>query len=84
MSVDYNISPVDEKPKSKQVRSGFRKYEPIIMGFLESGHDLVRVDGTDKEANYLAIQLRRVCALKGYDAVKPSAVNGEVYLEKIL
>jgi len=83
MSIDYSFSPTDKKPEPIRPRKGNSKYEPIITAFLESGHDLVRVDGVDKEANYLAVQLRRVCKSKGYEGVKASTVNGEVYLEKI-
>ena len=83
MSIEYNFSPADKKPKSERPRKGNSKYEPIITAFLKSGHDLVRVDGVDKGANYLAMQLRRVCKSKGYEDVKASNVNGEVYLEKI-
>ena len=83
MSVEYNFSPMDKKPESKRPRSSVSKYEPIITAFLDSGHDVVQVNGTGKEANYLAVQLRRVCKSKGYEDVKTSNVNGEVYLEKI-
>lgn len=83
MSIEYNFSPAYKKPKSERPRKSVSKYEPIITAFLESVHDLVRVDGVNKEANYLASQLRRVCKLKGYEGVKVSTVNGEVYLDKI-
>ncbi len=83
MSVDYYLSPIDEKPESERSRKGISKYEPIITAFLESGHDLVRIDGVDKEANYLVMQLKRVCKSKRHEDVKASTVNGEVYLEKI-
>jgi len=83
VSVEYSFSPMNKKPVSKRPRSGVSKYEPIITAFLKSGHDLVRVDSADKSANYLAMQLRRVCKLKGYDSVKASNINGEVFLEII-
>lgn len=74
---------MDKKPVTNRPRKGVSKYEPIITEFLGSGHDLVWVDGLDKEANYLAAQLKRICKSKGYDSVKVSTVNGEVYLEKV-
>ena len=83
MSVEYNFSPMDKKPESKRPRSGVSKYEPIITAFLGSGHDVVKVDGVDKEANYIAGQLQRVCKSKGYENIKASTVCGKVYLEKI-
>ena len=83
MSIEYNFLPTDKKPETNRPRKGISKYEPIITEFLKSGHDLVRVDGIDKGANYLAMQLRRVCKSKRYDGVKASTVNGKVYLEKV-
>jgi len=81
--IRFNIQPVEEKPDRKKspYRTG-SKYEPIIDAFLESEHDLVKVDGTGVEANYLSGQLKKVITVKDIDSVQVSVRNKEVYLEK--
>jgi len=81
--IRFTIDPVNEKPKksTNKGRSG-SKYLPILTGFLESGHELVRVDGTGKEANYLKAQLNRIIKKKGLDSVTVSVRKKQVYLEK--
>jgi len=81
MSVDFSVEPVDELPK--RINKGRRgsKYEPIIQAFLDSGHELVRIDGTVKKANSLAMILKRLIKKRG-DSVKILIRNNEVYLEK--
>jgi len=49
---------------------------------MESKHDLVRVEGTGIEANYLSGQLKKVITVKDIDSVQVSVRNKEVYLEK--
>ncbi len=79
----FTITPVDEKPKRKQYRPrGSGKYAPIIDAFLQSEHKLVKVEDTGKEANYLRVQLKRVCDQRGLTSVKLTVRNKEVYLEK--
>jgi len=81
--IRFNIQPVEEKPD--RIKSPYRtgsKYEPIIDAFLESKHDLVKVDGTGVEANYLSGQLKKVITVKDIDSVQVSVRNKEVYLEK--
>jgi len=80
--IQYTIDPVDKKPR-KNTRKGSNKYAPIIEAFLESGHDLVRVDNTGKEAYYLSMQLRNTCEKIGVDTVNVSVRNKEVYLENV-
>ncbi len=81
--IRFNIQPVEEKPDRKKhpYRTG-SKYEPIIDAFMESKHDLVRVEGTGIEANYLSGQLKKVITVKDIDSVQVSVRNKEVYLEK--
>lgn len=81
--ISFNIQPVEKKPdrKKSQYRTG-SKYEPIINAFLESEHDMVRVDGTGIEANYLSGQLKKIITVKEVDSVQVSVRNKEVYLEK--
>lgn len=81
--ISFNIQPVEKKPdrKKAQHRTG-SKYEPIVTAFLESEHDMVRVDGTGIEANYLSGQLKKIITVKEVDSVQVSVRNKEVYLEK--
>lgn len=81
--INYNIEPVDEKPKKKgsQRETGY-KYDPIIEAFLESEHSLIRVEGTGREAYYLSMQLKRVLNRREINDVAVSVRNKEVYLEK--
>jgi len=81
--INYNIEPVDEKPKKKGSPRGARfKYDPIIEAFLESEHGLVRVEGTGREAYYLSMQLKRALDRRDINNVAVSVRNREVYLEK--
>jgi hypothetical protein len=82
--IDFKMQPVVEKPEKRKppYRTG-SKYEPIITSFEKSNHNLVRVDVTDVEANYLAGQLKKLLASKGNDGVKISVRNKQVYLEKV-
>jgi hypothetical protein len=81
--IRFNIQPVEEKPDRKKppYRTG-SKYEPIIDAFLGSKHDLVKVEGTGIEANYLSGQLKKIITFKEIDSVQVSVRNKEVYLEK--
>jgi len=50
--INYNIEPVDEKPKKKGPRRGTSyKYDPIIEAFLESRREIndVAVSVRNKE-----------------------------------
>ena len=80
--VHFTITPVEEKPTRKNRKKGLRKYAPIIDSFLESEHKMVRVENTGKEANYLSVQLKKVCEERGLDPVTVSVRNKEAYLEK--
>ncbi|MHA1409660.1 MAG: hypothetical protein ACTSQY_05055 [Candidatus Odinarchaeia archaeon] len=81
--INYNLEPVDEKPKKEGSQRGARyKYDPIIEAFLESEHSLVRVEGTGREAYYLSAQLRRALERRDVDDVAVSVRNKEVFLEK--
>jgi len=81
--ISFNIEPVDEKPKKEghQRRTG-SKYDPIIEAFQESQHNLVRVEGTGKDAYYLSAQLKKALDRKDVNSVAVSVRNKEVYLEK--
>ena len=82
-NIRFNIQPVEKKPDKRKppYRTG-SKYEPIITAFLESEHEMVRVDGTGIEANYLSGQLKKIITVKEVGSVQVSVRNKEVYLEK--
>jgi hypothetical protein len=81
--IRFDIQPVEKKPDKRKppYRTG-SKYDPIITAFLESEHDLVRVDDTGIEANYLSGQLKKIITIKDIDSVQVSVRNKKVYLEK--
>jgi hypothetical protein len=79
--VKLNLKPVEKKP-SRKYRKG-SKYDPIIDSFLESEHDLVKVEVSGKDANYLRTQLKkRIDARDLQSNVEVSVVNNIAYLEK--
>ena len=79
--VKFDLKPVSKKP-SRKYRKG-SKYDPIIDSFLESEHDLVKVEVSGKDANYLRTQLKkRIDARDLQSDVEVSVVNNIAYLEK--
>ena len=79
--VKFDLMPVQKKP-SRKYRKG-SKYDPIIDSFLESNHDLVKVEVPGKDANYLRTQLKkRIDARDLQDKTEVSVVNNIAYLEK--
>jgi hypothetical protein len=79
--VKFDLKPVQKKP-SRKYRKG-SKYDPIIDRFLESNHDLVKVEVPGKDANYLRTQLKkRIDARDLQDKTEVSVVNNIAYLEK--
>lgn len=79
--VKFDLEPVEKKP-SRKYRKG-SKYDPIIDSFLESEHDLVKVEVSGKDANYLRTQLKkRIDARDLQSNVEVSVVNNIAYLEK--
>jgi hypothetical protein len=79
--IEFDLKPVTKKP-SRKYRKG-SKYDPIIDSFLESEHDLVKVEVPNKDANYLRTQLKkRIDARELQDQVEVSVVNNVAYLEK--
>ena len=79
--VKFDLKPVEKKP-SRKYRKG-SKYDPIIDSFLESEHDLVKVEVADKDANYLRTQLKkRIDARDLQSKIEVSVVNNIAYLEK--
>jgi len=79
--VKFDLKPVSKKP-SRKYRKG-SKYDPIIDSFMESEHELVKVEVPDKDANYLRTQLKkRIDARDLQNKVEVSVVNNIAYLEK--
>ena len=79
--VKFDLEPVEKKP-SRKYRKG-SKYDPIIDSFLESEHDLVKVEVSGKDANYLRTQLKkRIDARDLQSKIEVSVVNNIAYLEK--
>ena len=79
-AVKFDLRPVDEKP-NRRYRKG-SKYDPIIDAFMEGEEDLVEVNVSDKDANYLRTQLKKRIDVRGIKGVKISVVNNACYLEK--
>jgi len=80
--VFFKIVEVREKPK-KQQRKRSKKYDQIIDAFREGKSRLVRVDATEKEANYLRMQLKKRIDARELDKeIEVSVVNNAAYLEK--
>jgi len=79
--VKFDLKPVTKKP-SRKYRKG-SKYDPIIDSFMESEHELVKVEVPEKDANYLRTQLKkRIDARDLQNKVEVSVVNNIAYLEK--
>ena len=79
--VKFNLTPIEEKP-SRRYRKG-SKYDPILEAFMEGGEDLVEVNVSGKDANYLRTQLNKRIEARRLSNVKVSVVNNVAYLEKV-
>jgi len=77
--VKFKLNPVEEKP-SRRYRKG-SKYDPILDAFIAGEKDLVEVNVSGKDANYLRTQLNKRVEARNLD-VKVSVVNNACYLEK--
>ena len=79
--IKFDLKPIKRKP-SRRYRKG-SKYDPIINQFLNSSHELVKVEVPDKDANYLRTQLKkRIDARDLNNQLEVSVVNNVAYLEK--
>ncbi len=78
--VSFNLQPVDEKP-TRKYRKG-SKYDPLLDAFLSGTNDLVSVNVTGKDANYLRTQLNKRIDARNLHSLKVSVVNNVCYLEK--
>jgi len=78
--IKFNLTPVEEKP-SRRYRKG-SKYDPILDTFTEGEEDLVEVNVSCKDANYLRTQLTKRIEARNLRNVKVSVINNVCYLEK--
>ena len=78
--VKFSLKPIEEKP-SRRYRKG-SKYDPILDAFVEGDEDLVEVNVSGKDANYLRTQLTKRIDARNLKNVKVSVVNNVCYLEK--
>jgi hypothetical protein len=80
--VPFKLVDVEKKP-SRKYRKG-SKYDPIIDKFLSGKSGLVKVEVSDKDANYLRTQLKkRIDARDLNSKIEVSVVNNIAYLEKL-
>jgi hypothetical protein len=78
--VSFSLKPVEEKP-SRRYRKG-SKYDPVLDAFVEGTENLVAVEVSGKDANYLRTQLNKRIDARRLRGVKVSVVNNVCYLEK--
>ncbi len=78
--VTFNLQPVDEKP-TRKYRKG-SKYDPLLDAFISGPNNLVSVNVTGKDANYLRTQLNKRIDARNLHNLKVSVVNNVCYLEK--
>jgi len=77
----FSLKPVKKKP-SRRYRKG-SKYDPIIDAFMGATEELVEVNVSGRDANYLRTQLnKRIEARDLKEKIKTSVVNNVLYLEK--
>jgi hypothetical protein len=79
--MEYEITPVDEKPKRRFIKRS--KYDPILDSFLEGDSDVAEVEVEGKDPYYLRNQLNKRIELRDLKDLKVSTVKDVVYLEKI-
>ncbi len=78
--ISFNLKPVSEKP-SRRYRKG-SKYDPVLDAFMSGFENLVAVEVSRKDANYLRTQLNKRIDARNLSGVKVSVVNNVCYLEK--
>ena len=78
--VEYTFNPISKKP-TRKYRKG-SKYDPILEGFIKSGHALAEVSVEGKTASYLKTQLKnRLDDNSKLAHITVSTANGQCYLE---
>jgi len=80
--IKFEMRRVDEKRKKTYLKKS--RYDPIIDQFIAGGEELVEITVEDKEAPYVATQLKKRIGLRELELeIEASAAGGLVYLEKI-
>jgi len=80
--IKFEMRRVDEKRKTSYLKKS--RYDPIIDQFIAGGEELVEITVEDKEAPYVATQLKKRIGLRELELeIEASAAGGLVYLEKI-
>jgi len=80
--IRFEMRQVDEKRRKTYLKVS--RYDPIIDQFIASGEGLVEISVEDKEASYVANQLKKRIELRELQLeMEASAAGGFVYLEKI-
>lgn len=79
--VKFTLKAVDKR-RSRRYRKG-SKYDPILDTFLGGVNNLVEVNVSGKDADYLRIQLDKRIKAKSLGGVRVSVVNDTCYLEKV-
>ncbi len=80
--IKFEMRRVDEKRKKTYLKVS--RYDPIIDQFIASGEELVEISVEDKEAPYVATQLKKRIGLRELELeMEASAADGFVYLEKV-
>jgi len=79
--VKFNLKLVEEKPSRRYRKES--KYDPILDAFMEGEEDLVEVNVSGRDANYLRTQLNKRIDARNLKRVKVSVVNNVCYLEKV-
>jgi len=78
--IRFEMRRVNEKRKKLSIKAS--RYDPIIDQFIASGEELVEISVEDKEAPYVASQLKKRIGVRELE-MEASAAGGFVYLEKI-
>ena len=78
--IEFNLNPVEEKPSRKYIKSS--KYDPLLEAIINSPQKLVKVEVEGKDAEYIAVQLKKRIDAKNTQGLDVSVVNGVCYVEK--
>ena len=77
--IRFEMRHVNEKRKKLSIKAS--RYDPIIDQFIAGGEELVEITVEDKDAPYVASQLKKRIGLRELE-MEASAAGGFVYLEK--
>jgi len=79
--IRFEMRQVNEKRKKLSIKAS--RYDPIIDQFIAGGEELVEISVEDKDAPYVASQLKKRIGLRELELeMEASAAGGFAYLEK--